>query len=168
MVAYILRRSTSQRDIQSTYGEMGYGQTPRLCICMLTWGKYPSNTPVLRELVKRKHEYACVEDRQSNTVKQCYDRMSASEQGAAKGVLKELAIKGFVEICGKSERRVAALLGEDHIEGVVTKRSIKCGFPKEFEDLDWDIGLVPSSQTMRLAIFRFFNLYMISGVQINT
>jgi hypothetical protein len=83
--------------------------------------------------------------------------MSEPDQDVAKRVLEALANKGFVKINSLSERRVAKLLSKRNIGAVVRSAgSTICDFPEEFKEVRWGIGLVPSSQAMRLPIFRAF------------
>jgi hypothetical protein len=114
----------------------------------------------MEKLVRKKKMFACIEPIESERARKWYDNMTKLDQDVAKPVLKALANKGFVKING-DQRRVAEILSESNIAGVVTPSSVKCDRSEEFEkDREWDIALVPSSQAMRLAIFRAFKFNM--------
>jgi hypothetical protein len=111
-------------------------------------------------LIDSKQKFSCIDREMIASVKSCLRAMSGDAEilNAAKRILQKLAIKGFTSfnLTDDFETKAAETISKYHVGGVVTSKGKKCNFTDIFliNGTEWERGLVPSSQAMRLAILK--------------
>ena len=118
------------------------------------YGGHIYNTyKALMRLRKLKEDFYAFDANLSANIDMCFE-VKDDEKEKVKIYLRQLAERGFVPLKKRNDP-IAEVISKHNVGGVVLKTALNVGLAKSVWNGDFEFGLVPSSQSMRLLIAKY-------------